>query len=96
MLLVPLAASREKEKCSKLLARTALQNMVWCPNFGLISTGFNLLKILGTIRGECLRDHIRASAVVAPIGSGDFQGTRAGGTAVIAASVGAVATALDG
>ena len=62
----------------------------------MISCSFNLLKILGTIRGECLRDRIRASAVVAPFGSGDFQGTRGGGTVVIAASVGAVATALYG
>ena len=59
-------------------------------------TKFRVLKILGTIRGECLRDHIRASAVVAPFGSGDFQGTRGGGTVVIAASVGAAATALYG
>ena len=62
----------------------------------MISISSNLLKILGTIRGECLPEHIRADAVVAPFGSGDFQGTRGGGTVVIAAGVGAVATALYG
>ena len=62
----------------------------------MLSISFDILKFLGTIRGECLRDHIRASAVVAPFGSGDFQGTPVGGTVGIVAGVGAVATALYG
>ena len=84
------------KKCSNFLARTALQNMVQCPKFGFISINFNLLKILGTIRGQSLRDHGHAGAAVAPTESDDFQGTLVRGTIAIAATVGAVATALYG
>ena len=45
----------------------------------MIPLRFNLLKILGTIRGESLRDLVHASAVVAPTWLADFQGTRGSG-----------------
>ena len=48
-----------------------------------MSINFSLLKILGTIRGESLRDLVHASAVVAPTWLADFQGTRGSGTVAL-------------